>query len=261
MPEEATLAAGVNEVENLDPRSAGRALKLFEIKPMLAALLPLVSPLKWVVYLLPFLGLSALILGIRYAPLAFEDLATLNEVTTLLGHAITSLLVINILAVLTQAFIAQAFRASVGPLSIGLRFGFFPRFTVRIRHTDQLTRRERIWLHAGPLLMRVFLFSVGMLVWYNTRDTLFVLSRFGLAISFLCAVNILLEGGNPLVKGNGYHLLAAFMNEPYLRGKSYKAFMSKLRGGSAPEAESSVLVDYALANFAVCLRAWWWSSS
>ena len=63
MPEDATLAAGVNEAENLDPRAAGRAWKLFEIKPMLAALLPLVSPLKWVVYLLPFLGLSALILG------------------------------------------------------------------------------------------------------------------------------------------------------------------------------------------------------
>jgi putative peptide zinc metalloprotease protein len=170
-------------------------------------------------------------------------------VTTLLSHAITSLLVINIMAVLTQAFIAQAFRASVGPLSIGLRFGFFPRFTVRIRHTDQLSRRERIWLHAGPLLMRVFLFSVGVLVWYNTRDSFATLSRAGLAIAFLCGVNILLEGGNPLVKGNGYHLLAAFMDEPHLRAKSYKAFMAKLRGGSAGEAESNVLATYALANF------------
>jgi len=243
-----TLAAGVNEVENLDPRNAGKAWKLFEIRPMLKALLPFVSPLKLVVYLLPFLGLSALILGIRYAPLAYADLATLHQMTTLLEHAITSLLMINILAVLTQAFIAQAFRASVGPLSIGLRFGFFPRFTVRIRNTDQLTRRERIWLHAGPLLMRVFLFSAGVLVWYNTRDTFDVLSRFGLAIAFLCGVNILLEGGNPLVKGNGYHLLAAFMDEPHLRGKAYKALMTKLRGGTAPEADSNVLVTYALAN-------------
>ena len=53
---------------------------------MLAALLPLVSPLKWVVYLLPFLGLSALILG-RYANSPLADLATLHEVTTLLAHA------------------------------------------------------------------------------------------------------------------------------------------------------------------------------
>ena len=253
LPEDETLPAGVQEVENLDPRHAGRAWKLFEIKPMLQALLPLVSPLKWVVYLLPFLGLSALILGIRYANLAWADLQTLQRVTTLLGHAITSLLTINILTVLTQAFIAQAFRASVGPLSIGLRFGFFPRFTVRIRHTEQLTRRERIWLHAGPLLMRVFLFSVGILVWYNLRETAPLLSRFGLSISFLCAINILLESANPLVKGNGYHLLAAFMNEPRLRAKSYKAFMSRLRGGTAPEAESNVLVAYALANFLYAL--------
>jgi len=249
VPEDATLAAGINEAENLDPRSAGRVWKLFEIKPMLAALLPLVSPLKWVVYVLPFLGLAALILAVRYAPLASDDLATLHDLTTLATHALFSLFAINIFVVLTQAFIAQAYRASVGPLSIGLRFGFFPRFTVRIRHTDQLSRRERMWLHGGPILMRVFLFSVGVLVWYNTRGSFPTLSRAGLAISFLCGVNILLEGGNPLVKGNGYYLLSAFMNEPYLRGKSYKAFMSKLRGGSASEAESSVLVAYALANF------------
>ncbi len=249
IPEDATLAAGVNEADNLDPRAAGRGWKLFGIKPMLAALLPLVSPLKWVVYLMPFLGLSALILAVRYAPLIYQDLETLHDLTNLFTHALTSLFAINITAVFTQAFIAQAFRASVGPLTIALRFGFFPRFVVQIRHTEQLSRRERMWLHAGPLLMRVFLFSMGVLVWYNTRDTFFTLSRAGLAIAFICAVNIVLEGGNPLVKGNGYHLLAAFMNEPHLRGKSYLAFMSKLRGGSASEADSSVLVTYALANF------------
>lgn len=249
IPEEATLAAGVNEVENLDPRSGGKGWALFEIKPLLSALLPVVAPLRWGVFLLPFMALSALILSVRYANLAFADLETLHELTTLVVHALTSLFTINIAAVLTQAFIAQNFRASVGPLSIGLRFGFFPRFTVRIRHTEQLSRRERMWLHAGPLLMRVFLFSVGTLLWYNTRDTFPVLSRAGLAVAFLCAVNLILEGGNPLVKGNGYHLLATFMDEPYLRGKSYRAFMSKLRGGSSTEADSNVLVTYALANF------------
>ena len=198
---------------------------------------------------MPFLAASALILGVRYAHLAFDDLATLHKLTTLAAHALISLFTINIAAVLTQAFVAQKYRAAVGPLSIGLRFGFFPRFTVRIRHTDQLSRRERIWLHAGPLLIRVFLFSAGVLLWYNTRDSFATLSRGGLAIAFLCAVNIILEGGNPLVKGSGYYLLAAFMNEPHLRAKSYKAFMDKLRGGASTESESNVLATYALANF------------
>jgi putative peptide zinc metalloprotease protein len=249
IPEEATLAAGVNDVENLDPRRAGRSIALFEIRPLLALLLPVVRPLRWVVYLLPFLFLSALILSIRYAPLGYDDLATLHELTDLAVHALVSLFTINIAAVLTQAFVAQNFRATVGPLSIGFRFGFFPRFTVRIRHTEQLSRRERMWLHAGPLLMRLFLFSVGILLWYNTRDKFLFVSRAGLSVAFLCAVNIVLEGGNPLVKGNGYHLLAAFMNEPHLRGKSYRAFLDKMRGGASSESDSNVLATYALANF------------
>ena len=249
IPEEATLPAGVNEVENLDPRRAGKAIPLFEIRPLLALLLPVVTPLRWVVYVLPFLFLSALILSVRYAPLGYDDLATLHDLTDLAVHALLSLFTINIAAVLTQAFVAQNFRASVGPLSIGFRFGFFPRFTVRIRHTDQLSRRERMWLHAAPLLMRLFLFSVGILLWYNTRDKFLFVSRAGLSVAFLCAVNIVLEGGNPLVKGNGYHLLAAFMNEPYLRGKSYRAFLDKLRGGASSESDSNVLATYALANF------------
>ena len=249
IPEEATLPAGINEVENLDPRRGGRAIPLFEIRPFLAALLPVVRPVRWVVYLMPFLFLSALILSIRYAPLGYDDLATLHDLTDLAIHALVSLFTINIAAVLTQAFVAQNFRATVGPLSIGFRFGFFPRFTVRIRHTEQLSRRERMWLHAGPLLMRLFLFSIGILVWYNTRDKFLFVSRAGLSVAFLCAVNLVLEGGNPLVKGNGYHLLAAFMNEPYLRGKSYRAFLDKVRGGASSESDSNVLATYALANF------------
>ncbi|HSW05271.1 HlyD family secretion protein [Aquabacterium sp.] len=244
-----TLAAGVNEADNLDPRRSARRLSLINIRPALSLLLPVLAPLRWGVYLIPLLALSALMLVVRYAHLAYSDLSTLHDTTTLATHALFSLLTINIAVTLTQAFVAHNFRASVGPLSLGLRFGFFPRFMVQIGHTKQLSRRERMWLHGGPLLMRVFLFSLGVLVWYNLRDSLMVLSRAGLALAFLCGVNLLAEGGNPLVKGNAYHLLAAFMNEPYLRGKSYRAFMEKFRGGAAPVVDSNVLAGYALASF------------
>ena len=246
---DATLPAGINEADNLDPRLGGRTIPLIEIRPFLARMLPVVRPLRWVVYLMPFLFLSALILSVRYAPLGLDDLETIHQLTDLAIHALVSMFTINICAVMTQAFVAQNFRASVGPLSLGFRFGFFPRFTIKIRHTDQLTRRERMWIHGGPILMRLFLFSMGILVWWNTRDQFLFVARAGLSVSFLCAVNLVLEGGNPLVKGNGYHLLAAFMDEPYLRGKSYRAFWDKLRGGASSEADSNVLATYALANF------------
>ena len=246
---EEDLPAGVNEADGLDPRNSKLLLRFFPMRPVATLLLPLVEPLKYGIYLLPVLALVALVLMVRHAPLAMEDLGTLRDGTSLAVHALFSLLTINLMVTLTQSLVAQKYRASVGDFGIGLRFGFFPRFMVPIGHTKQLLRRERMWLQAGPLLMRVLLFSIGALVWYNTRDSHGTLSKAGLGLAFLCAVNLIVEGGNPLVKGNSYHLLAAFVNEPYLRGKAYKAFMDRFKGGATTESGQTLLSTYALASF------------
>ncbi len=246
---EESLPAGVAEADALDPRQSKLLLRFFPMRPVATALLPLVEPLKYGIYVLPVLALVALMIVIQYSSLVGQDLQTLRDTTTLAVHALFSLLTINLMVTLTQALVAQKFRASVGDLGIGLKFGFFPRFMVPIGHTKQLSRRERMWMQGGPLLMRVALFSIGVLVWYNSRDAHAVLSKAGLGLAFLCAVNLIIEGGNPLVKGNSYHLLAAFMNEPYLRGKSYKAFMDRFKGGATTEAGQNLLATYALASF------------
>jgi putative peptide zinc metalloprotease protein len=246
---EEELPAGVNEADNLDPRQSRMLLRLFPMQPVATGLLPVLEPLKYAVYLIPFMAAAALMLVFQHAGQLSGDLSKLRDITSLLSHALFSLLTINLTVTVTQALVAQKFRASVGDFGIGLRFGFFPRFMVQIKHTKQLSRRERMWLQGGPLLMRVLLFSVGMLVWYNARDGLPTLSQGGLALAFLCAVNLVIEGGNPLVKGNGYHLLAAFVDEPYLRAKSYRAFMSRMKGGATTEANEGLLATYALASF------------
>lgn len=246
---EESLPAGVAEADALDPRQSKLLLRFFPMRPLANALLPFVEPLKYGIYVLPVLAVVALMIVIQYSSLVGQDLQGLRDTTTLAVHALFSLLTINLMVTLTQALVAQKYRASVGDLGIGLKFGFFPRFMVPIGHTKQLSRRERMWMQAGPLLMRVALFSIGVLVWYNSRDSHPVLSQAGLGLAFLCAVNLIIEGGNPLVKGNSYHLLAAFMNEPYLRGKSYKAFMDRFKGGATTESGQNLLATYALASF------------
>ena len=247
--DEEQLPAGVAEADNLDPRQSKQMLHFFPMQPLVAALLPWVEPLKYAVYLLPLVALTALIVVVRNAGLAWQDLSALRGATTLAVHALFSLLTINLAVTLTQALVAQKYRAGVGDFGIGLRFGFFPRFMVPISHTAQLSRRERMWMQAGPLLMRVLLFSVGALAWYNARGSLPGLANAGLGLAFLSAVNIVIEGGNPLVKGNSYHLLCAFVDEPYLRGKAYKAFMDKVHGNASTESHQSLLATYALASF------------
>ena len=247
--EEEQLPAGVAEADNLDPRQSKQMLHFFPMQPVVAALLPWVEPFKYAVYLLPIIALTALVLLVRNIGLAWNDLGALRGATTLAVHALFSLLTINLAVTLTQSLVAQKYRAGIGDFGIGLRFGFFPRFMVPISHTAQLSRRERMWMQAGPLLMRVLLFSVGVLTWYNARGSLPALANAGLGLAFLSGVNLVIEGGNPLVKGNSYHLLCAFMDEPYLRGKAYKAFMDKVRGNATTEANQSLLASYALASF------------
>ena len=247
--EEDQLPAGVAEADNLDPRQSRQMLHFFPMQPVVATLLPLLEPLKYAVYVLPLLALAAIILVVRNANLAWEDLTSLRSATTLAAHALFSLLTINLAVTLTQSLVAQKYRASVGDFGIGLRFGFFPRFMVPIGHTSQLSRRERMWMQAGPLLMRVLLFSTGVLVWFNARGSLPGLANSGLGLAFLSGVNLIIEGGNPLVKGNNYHLLCAYMDEPYLRGKAYRAFMDKVHGNATTESNQALLATYALASF------------
>ncbi|MCC9597864.1 MULTISPECIES: HlyD family secretion protein [unclassified Rubrivivax] len=249
LPEDAVLPAGVNEADSLDPRQSRQLFRFFPMQPVARALLPVVEPLKYAVYLLPLVALLALILVLRHIGTLWSDIGSLRSATTLAVHALFSLVTINLAVVVTQSLVAQKFRASLGDFGIGLRFGFFPRFMVPIRHTLQLSRRERMWMHAGPLLVRVLLFSLGVLIWYNARGRYEGLTNIGLGLTFLCAVNLLVEGGNPLVKGNGYHLLSAFVDEPQLRGKAYRAFLDRLRGGASTERGQMLLASFALASF------------
>src|SRR5439155_20024156 len=108
----------------LDPRPSHQIVRFFPFRPVAKALLPVVEPLKYVIYVMPLLALTAVMLLIHYSELVAADLETLRSTTTLITHALFSLLTINLAVQTTQALIAQKFRASVGWFGIGLRFGF-----------------------------------------------------------------------------------------------------------------------------------------
>ncbi|HSI47228.1 MAG TPA: efflux RND transporter periplasmic adaptor subunit [Ideonella sp.] len=242
------LPAGVNDAAGFDPRATRWMLKLFDPRPMLKLLAPVVAPLRFLVYIMPLMALAAVLLSLEYSHLIREDLANLHNYTTLFEHVLFSLFTVNLAVTLTQAFIAHAYRATVAKFGISVFMGFLPRFLNVVTHTEQMTRRERMWLNAGPLLVRVFLFSLGMLIWYNTRDSAGTAAKIGLALGIICAIDLVFASGNPLVKGSGYHLLSAFMNEPRLRGKSYKTLLNRMRGQTFKESDNSVLAAYALAS-------------
>lgn len=240
------LPAGIQDAVGFDPRAVRKMWTLFDPRPMLKFATPVVSPLRYSIYVMPFIAVAAIFLAAQYGYLIRDDMTRLLATTTLFAHVLFSLFTVNLLVTLTTAFLAYSYRATVSDIGIAIFLGFLPRFVPRISHVQQLTRRERMWLHAAPLIMRVGLFSLGILIWYGTRVTDGVLPRIALALSVICAIGLLFSA-NPLGGGSGYHLLAAFLDEPHLKGKSYKAVLNRLHGTVYKEAGGTFLAAYALA--------------
>lgn len=242
------LPAGVEGATGVDARAASRMLPLFDPRPMLKALAPVVAPLRYVMYAVPVLLLVAIVLAVNNWHLLSSDLGNLHAHFSLFARVIFMLLTVNVASVIVMSFVANAFRVSVDKIGITVLLGFIPRFTTHMTGTEQLSRRETMWLHGANILLRLFLFSVAMLVWYNTRDHQNALTQFALMMVLVAGASLLIEAGNPLAKGSAYFLLSAFLDEKNLRGKAYRALVGKIRGDVYEPANSNALALYSLAT-------------
>jgi putative peptide zinc metalloprotease protein len=241
------LPAGVQDVLGLDPKKTKKMWTLFDPRPLLKLLVPVLSPLKYSVYLLPLLAAAALFVIVDHAREVRVDIDHLYSTVTLLTHIVFSMFTVNLIATLTTACVAYSYRATVSGIGIGVYMGFLPRFVARIGHVEQLQRREVMWLHASPLLARIGMFSLGILLWYHSRVADGFLPKASLGLSLVCFIDLLFASGNPMAKGSGYHVLSAFLNEPNLRGRAFSTLLNRLRGSSYKKADNDVLVAYALA--------------
>lgn len=221
--------------------------KLFNPTGLIKSIQPFLLPLRHTIYLLPVLIIAAISVCARYAVDIEESLIVLRDGASLVEHVLFSMFTVNILVTLAISIVAYSFRATVHGFCINFYLGIIPRFMARIGHMKQLSRRERIWLHATPLMLRMTLFSVGILIWFNNRSIDGFLPKFGLALAAAAAISFILTV-NPLLKSNGYYLVAAFLNEPKLREKAYRALLNKIRGNIYQKADSGVLIAYSLAS-------------
>ncbi len=243
------LPAGIQDSIDLDSRVVKRMWKLFDPRPVLKLITPVLVPVKYCAYLLPILVFAAIMLIIKYQYIINQDMNRLLADTTFFHYIVFSMFSVNLIVVITKAVVAHNFRVTVSAFGIGIFLGFLPRFTLQSSHLHQLSRRERILLHAAPLMIRLSLFSLGVLIWYYSRSSDSHLPQMGLMLTVICTFSFLFSA-NPLLKSDGYHLLSAFMNEPFLRGKSYQTLLNKLYGTSYKESDNNLLITYALA---ICL--------
>lgn len=248
LPEDTELPAGVQDALGLDWRTTKTMFGLFDPRPMLRLMAPVLRPLRHLVYAVPLLLLAALGLLVNYFHLFTEDLERLHLDVTLFEHLLFLFLTVHIVIQTTAANVAHAYKVSVEKVGLTLTFGFMPRWVLKMNGAERLSRKQAMWLHGSTLIARIVLFSIGILIWFNTRDQNGSMGQIALLLGFVSAVGLLLEAGNPLVKANGYYLLAAFLNEPHLRGKAYAAMLNRLRGRVYRAADSRLLALYGFLS-------------
>jgi putative peptide zinc metalloprotease protein len=241
------LPAGVHDALGLDDGLKKRIWKLFDPRGALKLLHPLLMPLRHAVYLLPLLAIAGIGILIKYSGQLGEAVETSHDDLPLLKHLLLSMVTVNLLATLATSLVAHHYRATVSAFGIAFHLGIVPRFIARIGHVRQLSRRERIWLHATPLLVRLTLFNVGVLFWWGFAPENQLLSSIGVTLATASFVSLLITA-NPLIKSNAYHLISAYLDEPYLRGKSSRALLDRFRGKSYQKVSGDVLAAYALAS-------------
>lgn len=246
LPRDKDLPAGVQDALGMDWRTSENMIPLFDPRPLLGFVGPVLRPLRHGLYIVPLLVLAAILIIWDYNAVMASDLRNLSFDVTLIEHLLLMFVTIHVATNLTSALIADAYKVAVDQVGIKLVFGFMPRWVLKMTGAERLTRKQTMWLHGSTIIVRLVVFAMGTLVWFNARDTQNRLSDFGLMLMFGSFAGLVLEAGNPLVKSHAYYLISAYLNEAHLRGKAYAALLNKMRGGVYRAADSNRLALYAL---------------
>lgn len=247
-PRPTELPAGIQDALGLDWKTTENMIGLFDPRPMLRLVGPALMNLRHAVYAVPLLMLAALWLIYLHFDVVVQDLTDLHPQVSLVEHLIFVLLTVHVVTTMTASVVAHHYKVMVEKIGMTLTFGFMPRWVIKMTGAEQLTRKQTMWLHGSTLIARMVMFSLGTLLWYNTRESHTALPETGLLFMFSCGVGLLIESGNPLVKANCYYLVSAYLNEPHLRAKAYAALLNKMRGGVYKAGDNSLLALYALLS-------------
>ena len=116
---------------------------------------------------------------------------------------------------------------------------------------------KRIWISAAGIYVECFLASIATFVWWNTEQGL--LNSLMMATMFICSVNTILFNANPLLRYDGYYVMADWLEIPNLRIKSTQfftyLFQEKVLGlevpvqSYMPRSRRSLFVTYAVASY------------
>ena len=116
---------------------------------------------------------------------------------------------------------------------------------------------KRIWISAAGIWVECFLASLATFVWWNSQPG--ILQSLMMATMFICSVNTIMFNANPLLRYDGYYVMADWLEIPNLRIKSTQffayLFQEKVLGlevpvqSYMPKSRRTLFVTYAIASY------------
>ena len=116
---------------------------------------------------------------------------------------------------------------------------------------------KRIWISAAGIYVECFLASIATFVWWYSTPGL--LNSLAMATMFICSVNTIMFNANPLLRYDGYYVMADWLEIPNLRIKSTQffgyLFQEKVLGleipvqSYMPRSRRYLFVTYAIASY------------
>lgn len=185
--------------------------------------------LHWVSWgLVPGVPMALLIL-LHHQPQYLRELKSIDQVGFHLIVKLTvGLFCVNLLSKILQGATSAYYGGEVSGFGMRLAFGVVPRFFVN-RGMLNLARRERLWVYATPLLVKLGFFVLGVLVWQLNLQAPSRLGAYGLVLGHLALAEALFII-NPLwPAAEGYAWLTTYLGVHHLRERAFIALRLALR--------------------------------
>ncbi len=85
---------------------------------------------------------------------------------------------------------------------------------------------HRIWIGAGGMYIELVMASIATYVWWFTEPGM--TNQLALSTMFVCSVSTIMFNANPLLRYDGYYILADYLEIPNLRQKASQILNRKL---------------------------------
>lgn len=219
--EDFIISKSTKNVDKNTP-SQHNSLYLFNPEKLLDSLLRIFSLFRFIVWLTPLILAVAIITVLSNWNTFLADLSLANARFGFFGRLLFAALTLSFISQIARGLVARHFGLVTPSFSLVFFLGLIPRFNIQIILSDDMARRNRLWLIATSTLVRLWVFGGTSLFWALTRISGTSLSSIAIEFAFVSIIGLLFIA-NPLWPGEGANFLSTWLEIPDMQRRSRKA--------------------------------------